>query len=378
MKYLIALIIILNFSCTPENSKEKEIAALETDLITLNKSQFENAKIEFGSLSQSNINTSLSANGFLDVPPQNLVTIATPFAGYLKQTSLLEGMKVKKGQLIAQLENPDFIQIQQDFLDVKSQLTYLKLELDRQQDLSNENINALKTLQKSKSEFESMKARFLGLKKKLEYMNVSISELEKGTLKSYIELFSPINGYVTQVNSNIGAYSSPSDVLFKIADTDHLHAELTIFENDISKIQINQKVRFNLANEDKERTASVYLIGREFSKDRSVRVHCHLDKEDTQMLPGMYINAIIDIDGAISDVLPQESVVTIDGNHYIFILKSKNKSGFVFQKMQIKTGNSALGKVEIIGFDTAKIKPLSIVTKGTYALLSIIKNTDEE
>ena len=320
----------------------------------------------------------IKVNGMLDLPPQSLVSISTPFEGIVKSTEMLQGMKVKKGQVVVVLQHPDFVQIQQDYLDYSSSLEYLKLEYERQQELSSENVNAKKTVQKAKSEYQSMLARVRGLKVKLKLMNVNLSVLEKGNIQSTLTLYSPINGYVTEVNTNIGATASPADILFKIADTEHLHAELTVFEKDVPQLKIGQKVRFTLANENKERMATVYLLGREISKERTVNVHCHLDQEDGQLLPGMYLQALVENGSQKVEALPEKAIVDFEGSKYIFIEGSKkDKELRHFEMIEVKAGVTELGFTAVSAVNKMDLTKERIVLNGAYDLLSKIKNSEE-
>ena len=258
------------------NKAKEETAVVEEQKVDLNTveitaEQYKTAEVQISTIEEKALSGTTKVNGMLDVPPQNLVSISTPFGGFVKSTDMLQGLKVHKGQVVAMMQNPDYVQPQQDYIDFKSQLNYLKLEYERQQELAKENVNAQKTLQRSKAEYESMCARVSGLKTKLQLMNINMSSLEKGNIQCTIPLYSPINGFVTQVNTNIGAFAAATDVLFKIANTEHLHAELTVFEKDVPKLKIGQKVRFTLANETQERMATVYLVGKEISQERTVR-----------------------------------------------------------------------------------------------------------
>lgn len=363
-------------------SGEKPVAAEEhrvaENSVELTAGQYKTVDIQMGSVEMKSLSGTIRVNGMLDVPPQNLVSISSPFGGTLKNTELLQGMKVRKGQVVAMIQNPEFIDVQQDYLDFKSQLEYLKLEYERQEELAAGNANAKKTVQKAKSEYESMRARVNGLKARLQLMNIAVSSLEKGHIQNSAPLLSPINGYVTQVNTNIGAYVTPSDVLFKIADTDHLHAELTIFEKDVPKVKVGQKVRFTLANEDKERTATVYLIGREVGSDRTVNVHCHLDKEDRELLPGMYLKALIESGSTKVSALPNSAIVNFEGASYIFVEGKANHTGeHLFEMMEVKTGVSELGYTEVILPSNRNWKTAKIVVNGAYDILSKLKNGEE-
>ena len=386
--YKIILIVLALFSCekkndtlvTEENHEEKNTIDLTEDQIAV-------AGISLGKIEQKAISGTIKVNGVLDVPPQQLVSISVPLGGFLKSTTLLQGSRVKKGQLIAVIENPEYIQMQQDYLEAKSQFEFADADYKRQQELARENVNAQKTLQQSKSNYETWSARKNGLLAKLKMISINISSLDKGNISSTANVYSPISGYVTQVNVNIGKYVNPTDVLFEIVDTEHLHAELTVFEKDVPKIKIGQKVRFTLANENKDRMATVYLIGREISADRTVRIHCHIDVEDTELLPGMSLKALVETGGALVSALPDESIVDFQGKKFIITPNGEQRpdeqkqkipgEGKHFNLIEIQTGNSELGYTELLlpeGFDENS----EVVTRGAYAILSKLKNSEEE
>lgn len=386
MKSIYKLLSLLFFvliiqSCNQNPEKKEEVITKEANHgneVMLTPEQYKTAQIELGGIEMKALSGTIKVNGMLDLPPQSLVSISTPFEGIVKSTEMLQGMKVRKGQAVVVLQHPDFVQIQQDYLDYSSSLEYLKLEYERQQELSAENVNAKKTVQKAKSEYQSMLARVRGLKVKLRLMNVNLASLEKGNIQSTLTLYSPINGYVTEVNTNIGATASPADVLFEIADTEHLHAELTVFEKDVPQLKIGQKVRFTLANENKERMATVYLIGREISKERTVNIHCHLDVEDGQLLPGMYLQALVESGSQKVAALPEKAIVEFEGSKYIFIQGSeKHKELTHFEMIEIIAGVTELGFTQVSAVNKIDLTKERIVLNGAYDLLSKIKNSEE-
>jgi membrane fusion protein, heavy metal efflux system len=373
-----------------------------TNTVEFTQAQFRNAGIELSTITNRQISGTIRVNGVLDVPPQQLVSISAPMGGFLKDTELLQGTRVRKGQVIARIENLDFIQIQQDYLEAKSQFELSRADYERQQQLAEQNVNSAKTLQQSKAVFTTWQAKYHGLTEKLRVLGIDVAPVDAGVLKSSIHLYSPINGYVTQVNVNIGKFVSPTDVLFEIVDTEHLHAELIVFEKDVRKLKIGQKVRFTLANETKERMATIHLIGREISTERTIQVHCHIDQEDTELLPGMYLKAAVETGGADVPALPDEAIIDFEGKKYIFMAgeeahqehaedkreTGKEKSdakdgseaheeGMHFTMVEMRVGNSELGYTEVILPDEFKTDA-QVVVKGAYALLSKMKNSEEE
>ena len=297
-----------------------EETAEDVKFLELSAEKFKASGVVFGSIEEKNMSDILKVNGVLDVPPQNLISINVPYGGFVKQTDLLEGTKVKKGQVIAVLSNPEYIQMQQDYLENKGKLDYLEKEYQRQKELKAENVTSTKTFQKAESEYKGAFAIIKGLEAKLALLGISKNSILDGNITADIVITSPINGYVTKVNANIGKFVSPQDVIFEIVDTEHLHVELTVFEKDISKIKEGQKIRFTLANDPSiELTASVHLIGRSFDETHSVRIHGHLDTENPHLLPGMYVNAVIEFGNEKVKAVPKDAVVLSDGKEFIFI-----------------------------------------------------------
>lgn len=348
-------------------------------MVELTEAQYKSTGIEFGKVEEKQISGTIKVSGILDVPPQQLVSVSVPLGGFLKNTELLQGSRVTKGQVIATIENLDFIQLQQDYLEAKGQLEFSKADYERQQLLAKENVNAQKTLDQSKATFGGWQAKANGLREKLKTLNINLASVESGNITSTINLYAPISGYVTQVNVNIGKFVTPSDIMFEIVDTEHLHAELTVFEKDIPKIKIGQTVRFTLANETKERTAKVFLIGREISADRTIRIHCHIDHEDKNLLPGMYLKAIVESGGAFVHAVPDQSIVDFQGKKYIFVSSEEATPGnHHFRMLEVQAGNGEFNYTEITVVETLAIEKLSVVTKGAYELLSKMKNSEEE
>jgi cobalt-zinc-cadmium efflux system membrane fusion protein len=389
--------VVLFSSCSSKRNAEATVAEEskkeETNMVDLSEEQFKTVNIQYGTIEDKNLSSVIRASGMLDVPPQQLVTISSPYGGTLKSTDLLQGKPVTKGQIIAILENPEFIQLQQDYLDYQSQLVYLKEELDRQQELAKENVNAKKTLQKASSDYNSTLAKVQGLRSKLQLININPDKVSTGTISGRANIYAPISGYVTKVLVNIGKFVNANQELFEIVDTRHLHAELTVFEKDVPKLKIGQKIRFVLNNETKERFAEVHLIGREISVERTVRVHGHLSTEDKELLPGMYLKAIVEIGLATTTALPDKAIVQSAGKSYIFIAADEGidekkpadakkdampvEKHIPFKRIEITTGVSENGYTEVIlreGFD----RNSKIVINGAYDLLSKMNNVQEE
>lgn len=368
--------MFVSCNSTKEEQHTEKSEEHEKPEVLLTEAQYNNVGIKLGKAVERNMSGVVKVNGVFDVPPQNLVTISLPYAGIVKQTILLQGMEVKKGEVLAVLEHPEFIQLQQDYLDNKSKLDYLQLEVARQQELQKENVNSAKVLQKAQSDYESLKAVVSGLSAKLSLININANQLQKNGISKQVKVLAPIHGFVTQVNVNIGKLVNPNDVICEIVDIGHLHVELTVFEKDVTSLKVGQKVRFWVNNDAEERTASIYLIGKEISMDRTVRVHCHLDKEDKTLLPGMYLNAYVETTKKKSLVLPSAAVVESANKNYVFVYNGKEKSNYSFNMVEVSIGIVDDDYTEVVLPQGLEVDAEFVIV-GAYDLLSA-KNVGEE
>jgi cobalt-zinc-cadmium efflux system membrane fusion protein len=383
LSLLWAFALLISCSQKAEEVKTEVQVEHNENVVEFTEEQYKTADIVLGKVEMKNLSNVVIVNGLLDVPPQNLVSISVPLGGFLKSTVLLQGMKVKKGQLIATIENAEFITMQQDFLDTKSKLDFMEVELKRQEELSKENVSSTKVLQQAQSDYKSLKSRYSGLKEKLELIGLKPANVREDNISRVVPVYSPINGYVTNIYTNIGRFVNPVDVLFELVNTDHIHAELTVYEKDITKIKKGQKVRFTLPNEnDNERTAKVFLIGREISPDRTIRVHAHLDKEDEALLPKMYIKAVIEMDAESQMAVPEKAIVNAEGKDFIFSSEGsqmeKGVKVYQFKMIEVQKGISENGYTAISASDGININDISLVKKGAYGLLSKMKNSGED
>jgi cobalt-zinc-cadmium efflux system membrane fusion protein len=377
----ILLILLIFAGCSREEKVASGLdnqASAEISEIVLTPDQLKTIGLKTTSITRMALSGVVHANGQLDVPPQNLVTVSAPFGGFLKSTSMLQGKRVRAGEVVAVMENAEYIQLQQDFVDLSSQLDLSTAELERQEALARENVNAQKSLQQARATHQSLEARTAGLRAKLKLINIDPAKLKGGKdLGSSINLYAPIGGYITEINVNIGKYVNPTDVIMKIVDTEHLHAELVVFERDILKLKIGQKVRFVLANESSPRTATIYLIGREITSQRTVRVHCHLDKEDPNLLPGMFLSADIETGAEETPVLPSGAIVDHLGKKYVFLEKTGQANGNrAFEMVEVTTGIEQNGFVAV-NFPGMDDRPV-VVVEGAFDLLGAVKNTSDE
>ena len=386
---LVRLIIVLLLANTwlpacksNDDAKEKIADTAEkktNDEVVLTSDQYKMAGIETGRIVTRSLSNVIKANGSFDVEPSHMATVSAPLGGYVRSAGLLPGQPVKKGQILAVIENQEFINLQQQYLEDKARLEYLELEYKRQEELRKEDINAAKTFQQVTADLNTMKARMNGLEQKLALIGINKNNLLPGKISRTANLYAPISGNITTSNVNIGKYVVPSDVLFGIANKDDIHLALDIFEKDIPVIRPGQHVRFSLASETGyNRKATVYLIGKATGTGGVVPVHCHLiNKNEENLLPGMYAKAVIETGASPVNALPVKAIVQSEGKDYIFIEAGRQQNGMKFKMVPVKKGIEEDGYVEVslpVGFN---IENTPVVVKAAYTILSAMKNVEE-
>lgn len=375
------LMMVLSFAFIVSCGKETPKADSKKDSNSAKELTFDLAKkqkigLQVCEITSQNMPMIINATGVLDVPPQNSISVSPQMAGFVKSTTMLQGMKVQKGQVIAVMQNQEYIQIQQDYLENKSQLEYLEGEYKRQEILSKDNINSQKVFAQAKANYQSTLARYSALKAKINMLGMNLKKIEDGEIFSTIDIKSEINGTIAEVFVNIGKFVNPNEVMFRIVNTEHIHAEIKVFEKDLANLQIGQEVSIRLGNENVDRKAEIHLIGKELSQDRTLMIHCHLDKEESSLIPGMFLKAMIHIPNKDVDVLPESAVVKYEGKNYVFIENESNNK-FTYAMSEVKVGGSHDEMISLEKVYADNLRGKKIVSKGAYKLLSQEFNSND-
>lgn len=379
-------LLLLQCKSKPEETAAKPGKESDSTALVMTQEQMDVNNIVLGAATERMLSGTIKVNGKLDVPPQNLVSISVPYGGLVKYTNLLQGMHIHKGETLATLENAEYIQLQQDYAESIHQLEFLKSEYLRQKELQADNINAGKTYQKALSDYETMKVRSEALRQKLMLLGIDPAAVMKGTISRTVNIPAPINGYVTKVMVNRGKYVQANDVLFELVDPTHTHCELSVFEKNIPQLHVGDKVTFRLANETKDREAEVHLIGKEIREDRTVQVHCHMTKEDPDLLPGSYITAAIHVQQVKGMALPADAVMQRSGQDFVYLLVSqgnekngqgKSETVYHFRQVPVRTGMSSEGFTQVFLPENTPAAARFAV-KGAYILFSKMNTAADE
>lgn len=364
-----------------ENEEKGEHEELPEDIVELNAEQIKLVGVQLGKVEMRQVSGVIKANGIVTTAPQNSASVSVPLGGFVKSSNLLPGKAVSKRQTLAIIENTEFVDLQQNYLDIKNKYEFAEAEYKRHTELFKDDVYSEKNLQQTTSEYRSLKAQLKGIGQKLKVIGINPATLTEDGISATIALVSPISGYVKTANISIGKYVSPTDVLFEIVGTDNLLLELSLFEKDANSIAVGQVAHFSINNESHEHKATIYQVGKSINADKTFKVYATVKEPCNNVLPGMYVLAHIEKTDKQVPSVPADAVVSFDNKYYIFAFeKDKEEEGKPFTEyrfIEITKGDTNDGFTEIqlpAGFDIQNTK---IVTKGAYKLLAAKKNAGE-
>lgn len=295
----------------------------EEGTVSLSEQQVEAIGLNLVQLEKRNMNISVQAQGKLELAPQDKADISPIMGGVVKKINVFEGDKVKKGQILAVLEHPDFIQLQQDYVTNLHTLEYQEQEYARQKRLYEEKVGSGKAFQKITAEYNTSKSTLAALKAKLQMLGLNVKGITDGKIYQTVNIFSPVNGIVSLVETNVGAYIEPLTKAFEIVNNDKVHADFMIYEKDINKVKVGQKIYFTTSSlSGEEMEGEIYAISPAFEENpKAIHVHAKIITKNKALIPGMYIHGRITANNILTEVLPEHAVVVEEEKAYIFVKK---------------------------------------------------------
>jgi membrane fusion protein, heavy metal efflux system len=380
MRQRIILIVILGVlvSCgkntdleTPKAS-QKVNSAVAGETVSFSPQQLTNSGVEVGTPQRENVSGVLTLAGSVSIPPQGIISVSFPLGGYLKSTDLLPGMPVRKGQVLAYLEDLQYIELQQNYLTAKERFLLAVSEFNRQRDLNATKASSDKVFQQAKAEMESQRILMNALGQKLDLIGINPSKLQADHISRRIAIHSPINGMVAKVHANVGKYTSPTEVLFELLDLSDVHLVLTVFEKDLAKLAVGQPiVAYTNSESGKKYSAEILLINKNLNQDRMAEVQCHFKNYSVSLVPGTFMNADVSVKTKEALTVPEEAIVRWENKYYVFT----DQGNGAFYPVEVRAGLVNQGKQQIEGVGITD--QTKLVIKNAYALLLKMKNTEE-
>ncbi len=387
----------------PEEGKKDEHEDENPNMATLTDGQMKSIGVELGTIEQKQLTASVKANGVLKVPNQNKASVNSIYSGVIKSLLVQPGSYVKRGQTIATVANPEFIQAQSQYLNVNGKIAFAELEVKRQKELNAGNAGALKNLQSAEAELRSLRTMRSTLAQQIQLMGINPARISGGKLISVLAVTSPINGVVSDVLVKMGSYIDVTTAVAEIVDNSQLHLDLFVYEKDLSKLKNNQTIHFTVTNNPgKEYDAQIFSLGSSFEgESKAVSIHAKVLGDKTGLIDGMNVTAIISLEQATVTAVPNDAIVTVDGKDYIFMLTdnhageaqnneakeslqaSKNAAAEkqpvenekTFERIPVAKGTTDIGYTEITLLKEIP-KDVKIVVKGAFFISAKMTNTE--
>ncbi len=384
-------------TATEEKAHEHETTAIAT----LTKEQLKTVGIQLGNIEQKELTATIRANGMLKVPNNNKANATSLYGGVIKTLNVQIGGYVKKGQVIATIANPQFIQLQEEYLTIGSKIIFAEQELQRQQALNAGNAGALKNLQNATSELNMLRTRKASLQQQIQLMGINPNSISDNNLKSALVVTSPINGTISNLFAKIGSYVDVSSPVAEIVDNSSLHLDLHVFEKDLPLLKVGQIIHFTLTNNPtSEYDAKVFSIGSSFENEsKTISVHCNVTGDKNGLIDGMNITGIVSLNNVTTPAVPDEAIVNAEGKYYVFIVTGKkadehaeegtenhkhqegeekehkeDKNSINFEKIEVVKGVSDMGYTAVT-FVKDVPENTRIVVKGAFFINAKLSNT---
>lgn len=378
--FMIFFACFLFFGCSRSSQEEEagedeatELYDQKRDMVELSEEQMLTAGIATGQLVQKTMEQEISVNGIIELQPNYLATVTPPANGYVVRINFQEGDKVKEGAVLALLRHPDYIQLQQDYLEAKGRFEYLQKELERQKTLSEANVSAKKQFQQTESDYHTAKAKYIAVREQLEFLGINFGKIETGDLQKTVALRSPISGIISQVNIHRGQLVSARETTFTVIDNSHINARLKVFETDINQVRSGESFTFSVPafNDSVMYSGVITGIDRMLNAETKMMEAIGRINANPVLVPGLYIEAKIHSEEKKVFALPDEALVREQNKEYLFISSGRDKeesgeANLVFKRMLVKTGLRQDGYTQITNADPFVNKEL--VTSGAYYL----------
>lgn len=301
-------------------------------------------ELEMGLPTQDTIYSVIQCTGEVDVPPQSRATVSAPLGGYLREVKFYPGQYVNKGEILARVSHPDYVDLQRTYLDAKARVVFLESDLERKKELYKTNAINQRSLDEVQSNYDVQKATMMAAAASLRQIGINPASLTPETIESELILRSPITGYITNINANLGQHVTPEQELYEVVDDSHMHIELSVFPRDIQQVKIGQRITFTLPGDPTIHEGEIKQIGRQVQAESGAFIiHAHSSEELDGLRPGQYVDGQIILNPHKGYTLPKGAVLAKGDTHVVFV-----KEGEHYHAVEVEIGSEMGSRIEIL------------------------------
>ena len=373
--------------------EEHEHEEVDFDHIPLTAKQVSPVDLKMGEAVEREMDATIDAKGSLVLRAQAMGDVASLMGGIVKSISVKEGQFVHKGQVVATVENTDVVSLQREYYSAAKECELARIDMERQKLLAHNGAGIKRSLQQAQKDYHVAHANMLGIGRQLAQLGISTAAVAKGKFTTAFPLRAPISGIVSEMTASLGSYVDMQTPLMKIRNTQAVECDLNVFEKDLAKIKVGNRVTLNLTNQPGIKlSGTVYGMNQYFNDNtKAVAVHVKLDAASVKsylhsssgnthggkLFAGMYVSGKIATGSQQCLALPSQAIVSSDGKQYVFALNgAPSKGNYSFSRHEVTTGASDGKYTEVKvcdhllkGQDGAAGK--QILTENAYYLASL-------
>ena len=348
----------------------------DSALVAISNRQFEAMQMEFGELQEAKFHESVKVNGHVISSVRGQAQVTSRIPGTIRIISRELGDFVSAGSVLCTVESNDFIVLQQDFATVSNQFNEAKKAYERLQTLYRDSIAARKDFIAAESAYNSLLAQYNGMKHRLSLLNVDPAQIEKGDFYRILEVRSPIDGYITQVNSMIGEYVTPEKMLMTIVNANQFYLQLDVYEKDIAQLAVGQNIRFYNSSNPSEKLAEFILANQGIilkettiqsidPEKKTIVCTAQIESINSGFVNNMYVEAEVSVKEYTAKGIPGDALEALaDGTYRIYLLEKKSGDNIYLKSVSVTTGLTSNNMVEI----KTPLPTQQVLVKGVYNL----------
>ncbi len=266
----------------------------------------------------------LNVPGRLVWDEDHTVRVFTPFAGRVSRMIANVGDKVARGQILAELQSPDFAAAQADARKAQSMLTLSKQALARVKELAANGVAAGKDLQQSEADFATANAEANRAEARLKLYGNSPN------IDQRFNLVSPVAGTVVERNLNPGQElrpDQPGAPQFVVTDPGRLWIQLDAAEADLKQLKPGAPIMVSSSQYPDDAFAGEIKQIADYidPTSRTLKIRGTVPNPDRRLKAEMFVNARIALAKSEYPTVPEKAVFLEGIRRFVFVKTGAEK-----------------------------------------------------
>ncbi len=335
-----------------ENRTEmKQESSEHNEEIVLSPEIVREVGIKVGTPQRTTIRQSFTAQGKVVVNPDFVAHLNSLVSGRVRKIYVQIGDYVKKGQLLFELESLEIANITADYIRAKAAYQAEKTNYERIKKLREKDIKAEKDLIAAKASFERAEAELKAADRKLHSLGFSEEDVETMFIgdehrRGILTVKSPINGYVTERNIELGQMVQQETDIMKVIDNTRIWVEAEVYEKDYANLKTGQEAGITAtALPDEKFPGHVIKINKELDpRSRTFTVFVEIKRGKSELIPNMFTTIEFYYGSPDTILVVPDEAVQYDGTDYfVFVEIEPNK----YRKQNVVIGEQSDRQIQI-------------------------------